>query len=132
MEGPQFSSKAESESYRKQKIDVIGMTNMPEAKLAREAEIRYATVAMVTDYDCWHKKHDDVDVEQIINTLNKNSNNAKALVKNIIDVVSKHITRKKDFTENILDKSIITQKKHWNKKSKKKLNEILKRYLEKN
>ena len=87
---------------------------------------------MVTDYDCWHKKHDDVDVEQIINTLNKNSNNAKALVKNIIDVVSKHITRKKDFTENILDKSIITQKKHWNKKSKKKLNEILKRYLEKN
>ena len=132
MEGPQFSSKAESESYRKQKIDVIGMTNMPEAKLAREAEIRYATVAMVTDYDCWHKKHDDVDVEQIINTLNKNSNNAKALVKNIIDVVSKHITRKKDFTENILDKSIITQKKHWNKKSKKKLIEILKRYLEKN
>ena len=132
MEGPQFSSKAESESYRKQKIDVIGMTNMPEAKLAREAEIRYATVAMVTDYDCWHKKHDDVDVEQIINTLNKNSNNAKALVKNIIDVVSKHITRKKDFTENILDKSIITQKKYWNKKIKKKLNEILKRYLEKN
>ena len=132
MEGPQFSSKAESESYRKQKIDVIGMTNMPEAKLAREAEIRYATVAMVTVYDCWHKKHDDVDVEQIINTLKKNSNNAKALVKNIIDVVSKHITRKKDFTENILDKSIITQKKHWNKKSKKKLNEILKRYLEKN
>ena len=132
MEGPQFSSKAESESYRKQKIDVIGMTNMPEAKLAREAEIRYATVAMVTDYDCWQSKHDQVNVEQIIKTLNKNSNNAKALVKNIIDVVSKHITRKKDFTENILDKSIITQKKHWNKKSKKKLNEILKRYLEKN
>ena len=68
MEGPQFSTKAESESYRKQNIDVIGMTNMPEAKLAREAEIRYATVAMVTDYDCWHSKHDDVDVEQIIKT----------------------------------------------------------------
>ena len=132
MEGPQFSTKAESESYRKQNIDVIGMTNMPEAKLAREAEIRYATVAMVTDYDCWHSKHDDVDVEQIIKTLNKNSNNAKSLVKNIINVLPKYINKGKDPTENILDKSIITQKKNWNKKTKKKLDVILKRYLEKN
>jgi len=132
MEGPQFSTKAESESYRKQKIDVIGMTNMPEAKLAREAEIRYATVAMVTDYDCWHSKHNEVDVEQIIKTLNKNSNNAKSLVKNIINVLPKYINKGKDPTENILDKSIITQKKNWNKKTKKKLDVILKRYLEKN
>ena len=132
MEGPQFSTKAESESYRKQKIDVIGMTNMPEAKLAREAEIRYATVAMVTDYDCWHSKYDEVDVKQIIQTLNKNSNNAKSLVKNIINVLPKYINKGKDPTENILDKSIITQKKNWNKKTKKKLDVILKRYLEKN
>ena len=132
MEGPQFSTKAESESYRKQKIDVIGMTNMPEAKLAREAEIRYATVAMVTDYDCWHNKHGEVDVEQIIETLNKNSKNAKSLVKNIINVLPKYINKEKDPTENILDKSIITQKKNWNKKTKKKLDVILKRYLEKN
>ena len=132
MEGPQFSTKAESEAYRKQKIDVIGMTNMPEAKLAREAEIRYATVAMVTDYDCWHNQHDDVDVEQIIKTLNKNSNNAKSLVKNIINILPKYISKEKDPTENILDKSIITQKKDWNKKTKKKLEIILRRYLEKN
>ena len=132
MEGPQFSTKAESEICRKQKIDVIGMTNMPEAKLAREAEIRYATVAMVTDYDCWHSKHDEVDVEQIIKTLNKNSNKAKSLVKNIINVLPKYINKEKDPAENILDKSIITQKKDWNKKTKKKLDVILKRYLEKN
>ena len=73
MEGPQFSTRAESETYRKQKIDVIGMTNMPEAKLAMEAEIRYATIAMVTDYDCWYSKHEEVDVKQIMKTLNKNS-----------------------------------------------------------
>ena len=132
MEGPQFSTKAESESYRKQKIDVIGMTNMPEAKLAREAEIRYATVAMVTDYDCWHSKHDEVDVEQIIKILNKNSSNAKSLVKDIIKVLPKYISKEKDPAENILDKSIITQKRNWNKRAKKKLDVILKRYLKKN
>jgi len=132
MEGPQFSSKAESESYRRANIDVVGMTNMPEAKLAREAEIRYATVAMVTDYDCWHPKHDEVDVKQIIKTLNDNSNNAKALVKNIINILPKYINKKNDPSENILDKSIITQKENWNKKTKKKLEIILKRYLEQN
>ena len=133
IEGPQFSTKAESKSYRTNiGCDVIGMTNMPEAKLAREAEIRYATVAMVTDYDCWHSKHDEVDVEQIIKTLKKNSNNAKSLVKNIINILPKYINKEKDPAENILDKSIITQKKDWNKKTKKKLDVILKRYLEKN
>ena len=132
MEGPQFSTKAESEICRKQKIDVIGMTNMPEAKLAREAEIRYATVAMVTDYDCWYSKHDEVNVEQIIKTLNKNSNNAKSLVRNIINILPKYIEDyPKDPAENILDKSIITPQQNWNKKTKKKLDIILKRYLEK-
>ena len=80
MEGPQFSSLAESELYRTWNCDVIGMTNMPEAKLAREAEMCYATVAMVTDYDCWHPNHDDVTVEAIIKVLLANAEKARALV----------------------------------------------------
>ncbi len=80
MEGPQFSSLAESELYRSWGCDVIGMTNMPEAKLAREAEICYATVAMVTDYDCWHPDHDHVTVEQIVKVLTENAAKARALV----------------------------------------------------
>ncbi len=76
MEGPQFSSLAESELYRTWNCDVIGMTNMPEAKLAREAELCYATVAMVTDYDCWHPDHDDVTVEAIIKVLSENAERA--------------------------------------------------------
>ncbi|MBI5659755.1 MAG: S-methyl-5'-thioadenosine phosphorylase [Nitrosomonadales bacterium] len=83
MEGPQFSSLAESELYRSWGCDVIGMTNMPEAKLAREAELCYATVAMVTDYDCWHPDHDDVTVEQIIKVLVTNADKARALVKRV-------------------------------------------------
>ncbi len=84
MEGPQFSSLAESELYRQWGCDVIGMTNMPEAKLAREAELCYATVAMVTDYDCWHPDHDHVNVEQIIKVLLANADKAKSLVKQVV------------------------------------------------
>ena len=87
MEGPQFSSLAESELYRSWQCDVIGMTNMPEAKLAREAEICYATVAMVTDYDCWHPNHDDVTVETIVTVLLANADKARALVKNVAPLV---------------------------------------------
>ncbi len=83
MEGPQFSSLAESELYRSWNCDVIGMTNMPEAKLAREAEICYATVAMVTDYDCWHPGHENVTVDAIIKVLLANADKARALVKNV-------------------------------------------------
>jgi 5'-methylthioadenosine phosphorylase len=83
MEGPQFSSLAESELYRSWQCDVIGMTNMPEAKLAREAEICYATVAMVTDYDCWHPNHDDVTVDAIVKVLLENADKARALVKSV-------------------------------------------------
>jgi 5'-methylthioadenosine phosphorylase len=83
MEGPQFSSLAESELYRSWSCDVIGMTNMPEAKLAREAEICYATVAMVTDYDCWHPDHDHVTVDAIVKVLLENADKARALVKNV-------------------------------------------------
>jgi len=87
MEGPQFSSLAESELYRSWNCDVIGMTNMPEAKLAREAEICYATVAMVTDYDCWHPNHDDVTVDAIVKVLLENADKARALVKNVAPLV---------------------------------------------
>ncbi|HEY6457650.1 MAG TPA: S-methyl-5'-thioadenosine phosphorylase [Steroidobacteraceae bacterium] len=81
MEGPQFSSLAESELYRAWNCDVIGMTNMPEAKLAREAELCYATVAMVTDYDCWHPNHDDVTVDAIVQVLLANADKARNLVR---------------------------------------------------
>ncbi|KDE19511.1 5'-methylthioadenosine phosphorylase [Acetobacter aceti 1023] len=81
MEGPQFSTRAESELYRSWGCSVIGMTNMPEASLAREAEICYATVAMVTDYDCWHTEHDNVTVDSVVKTMQANSANAKALIK---------------------------------------------------
>lgn len=84
MEGPQFSSLAESELYRQWGCDVIGMTNMPEAKLAREAELCYSTVAMVTDYDCWHPNHEDVTVDQIIKVLLENADKAKTLVKHLV------------------------------------------------
>jgi 5'-methylthioadenosine phosphorylase len=83
MEGPQFSTKAESNLYRSWGCDVIGMTNMPEAKLAREAEMCYATVAMVTDYDCWHPDHDHVTVEAVIKVLLGNAEKARALVKTV-------------------------------------------------
>src|SRR5450830_1628862 len=83
MEGPQFSSLAESELYRSWGCDVIGMTNMPEAKLAREAEICYATVAMVTDFDCWHPDHDAVTMPDIIKVLMENADNARSLVRKV-------------------------------------------------
>jgi 5'-methylthioadenosine phosphorylase len=84
MEGPQFSSRAESELYRSWGCDVIGMTNMPEAKLAREAELAYATVAMVTDYDCWHEDHDDVTTASILEVLKTNTVHAKDLIRAIV------------------------------------------------
>lgn len=87
MEGPQFSTKAESELYRAWGCDVIGMTNMPEAKLAREAEICYATVAMVTDFDCWHPDHDAVTVDAVVKVLLANADKAKQLVKTVVPML---------------------------------------------
>jgi 5'-methylthioadenosine phosphorylase len=89
MEGPQFSSLAESNLYRQWGCDVIGMTNMPEAKLAREAELCYASVSMVTDYDCWHPDHDHVTVEQIVGVLIANANKGRALVKQAVPHLKK-------------------------------------------
>ncbi|MGL4445677.1 MAG: S-methyl-5'-thioadenosine phosphorylase, partial [Alsobacter sp.] len=80
MEGPQFSSQAESFTYKAQGYDVIGMTAMPEAKLAREAEITYATLAMVTDFDCWHPEHDHVDVKSVIEVMHTNTEKARRVV----------------------------------------------------
>ena len=88
MEGPQFSTLAESNLYRSWGCSVIGMTNMPEAKLAREAEIDYATVAMVTDYDCWHEEHDAVSVDQVVKVLLENADKARNLVKDVLPRLS--------------------------------------------
>ena len=88
MEGPQFSTKAESNLYRAWGCSVIGMTNMPEAKLAREAELCYATVAMVTDYDCWHPDHDHVTVEAVVKVLMANAQHARELVKAVVPILA--------------------------------------------
>ena len=110
MEGPQFSTFAESNLYRNWKADVIGMTNMPEAKLAREAEIRYCTIAMVTDYDCWHPDHDEVDVSMVVKTLNNNALNAQKLIKEVIQNY-KNYSVEKDPAYNCLNVAIITDPK---------------------
>jgi 5'-methylthioadenosine phosphorylase len=108
MEGPQFSTVAESELYRTWRCDVIGMTNMPEAKLAREAEICYATVAMVTDYDCWHPDHDAVTVGMIIATLNANAAKAKALVGRIVPLLAAQAGPCPHGCRHALDHALIT------------------------
>jgi len=128
MEGPQFSTLAESELYRTWNADVIGMTNMPEAKLAREAEIRYASVSMVTDYDCWHPDHENVDVQSVIKVLLSNAQNAKNMVKGIIKNFENHIDPN-DPTTNCLDVAIITDPKKRSKKTIKKLKTIAGRVL---
>ncbi len=130
MEGPQFSTLAESNLYRSWKADVIGMTNMPEAKLAREAEIRYSTVAMVTDYDCWHPDHDEVDVSMVIQTLMKNAANAQNMIKEIIRIF-KDYSVEKDPANDCLDIAIITDPKFRTKKTIKKLKNIAGRVLNK-
>jgi 5'-methylthioadenosine phosphorylase len=108
MEGPQFSSLAESELYRSWKCDVIGMTNMPEAKLAREAEICYATVAMVTDYDCWHPGHDAVTVDMVVGFLLANAEKAKALVRGVVPLLSAHVGPCRQGCQRALDQALIT------------------------
>ena len=130
MEGPQFSTLAESNLYRSWKADVIGMTNMPEAKLAREAEIRYASVSMVTDYDCWHPDHENVDVQSVIKVLLGNAEKAKNMIKNLIDNFENHIDPK-DPTNNCLDVAIITAPEKRTQKTIDKLKTIAGRVLNK-
>ena len=108
MEGPQFSTCAESEMYRSLNCDVIGMTNIPEAKLAREAEMCYTSIAMVTDYDCWHPEHDHVTTQQIIKTLSENAANAQTLLKNIIPRIHSDSSAPACSCRFALDNAIIT------------------------
>jgi len=128
MEGPQFSTLAESNLYRSWNCDVIGMTNMPEAKLAREAEIAYATIAMVTDYDCWHPDHDAVTVDSIIKVLNTNSLNAKNLLKSIIKNIEKTEWNWNDPAYSALDYALITPEEARPQHAKLKLQNLLKRF----
>ena len=130
MEGPQFSTLAESNLYRSWKADVIGMTNMPEAKLAREAEIRYASVSMVTDFDCWHLDHENVDVQQVIKVLLGNAVKAKNMIKNLIEIFENHIDPN-DPTINCLDVAIITAAEKRTKKTINKLKTVAGRVLNK-
>ena len=109
MEGPQFSSLAESKLYRSWDCDVMGMTNMPEAKLARESEMRYVPIAMVTDYDCWRENEDSVGVDNIIETLNKNADKAKLLIISFLEKFRlNRPTHIIDGIDNVLDTAIIT------------------------
>ncbi len=108
MEGPQFSTLAESNLYRSWGCDVIGMTNMPEAKLAREAEMCYATVAMVTDYDCWHEDHDHVTVDAVIKVLLENADKARALVKAVVPMLAGRAERCHAGCHTALDNALIT------------------------
>src|SRR5690242_17443619 len=126
MEGPQFSTKAESNVYRSWGMDVIGMTNLQEAKLAREAEICYVTVAMVTDYDCWHPHHDSVTVDQVVAVLVKNAENAANVVKETIAAMPKgHSCR----CGTALAHALVTDRDKIPASTKQKLNLILGKYL---
>ena len=108
MEGPQFSTFAESKLYQSWGCDVIGMTNMPEAKLAREAEMRYVPIAMVTDYDCWKENEENVNVEEIIKTLEKNAEKAKKLISFFVREFFEKRPEYINGIDNVLDNAIIT------------------------
>jgi len=129
MEGPQFSTLAESELYRSWGCDVIGMTNMPEAKLAREAEICYATVAMVTDYDCWHPDHDHVTVDAIIQVLVSNADKARSLVKSVTPVLTGRPKSCHEGCHTALETAIITAPDARDQDMVKKLDAVAGRVL---
>jgi 5'-methylthioadenosine phosphorylase len=126
MEGPQFSTKAESNVYRSWGMDVIGMTNLQEAKLAREAEICYVTVAMVTDYDCWHPYHDSVTVDQVVAVLVKNAENAANVVKATVAGMPKERACK---CGSALAHAILTERDKIPTATRQKLSLILDKYL---
>jgi 5'-methylthioadenosine phosphorylase len=126
MEGPAFSTKAESHVYRSWGMDIIGMTNLQEAKLAREAEICYATLALVTDYDCWHEAHDAVSVETVVEYLNKNVRNAQVIMR---EAVRRLATAERDCAcGSAIKNAIFTPPELWPEATTKKLDAIIKRY----
>jgi 5'-methylthioadenosine phosphorylase len=126
MEGPAFSTKAESNVYRSWGMDVIGMTNLQEAKLAREAEIAYATLALVTDYDCWHEGHDDVTGEMIIGYLNQNVRNAQLVLKDAVKRVAEKSTPNQ--YADAIKTAIFTAPENWPAETAKKLDAIVGKY----
>lgn len=128
MEGPQFSTKAESRLYRQWGVDVIGMTNMPEAKLAREAELCYATVALATDYDCWHETEEAVTVEAILATLYKNVELAKQLLKSVVPALAPDRTCA---CHQALKNAIVTAPAHIPASTKRRLNLLIAPYVRK-
>ncbi len=126
MEGPAFSTVAESNTYRQWGMDIIGMTNLQEAKLAREAEIAYATLALVTDYDCWHDSHDAVTIEIVVDYLNKNVRNAQLILKDAVKrVVAKETPNQ---YRNAIRNAIFTAPEHWPAETSKKLEAIIGKY----
>ncbi|HEY7304324.1 MAG TPA: S-methyl-5'-thioadenosine phosphorylase [Bryobacteraceae bacterium] len=125
MEGPAFSTRAESNLYRSWGMDVIGMTNLTEAKLAREAEICYATIAMVTDYDCWHEDHDAVTVNEIIQNLTKNAENACKLVREVVQRIPTERTCK---CGSALRHAIITDRASIPAETRQKLELLIGKY----
>jgi 5'-methylthioadenosine phosphorylase len=129
MEGPQFSTLAESELYRSWRCDVIGMTNMPEAKLAREAEICYATVAMVTDYDCWHPEHDAVTVAEIVAVLEANAERAKTLIRHVVPLLAEYSGPCHQGCQRALDHALITAPEKRDPARLARLDAILRRVL---
>jgi 5'-methylthioadenosine phosphorylase len=129
MEGPAFSTKAESNVYRSWGMDVIGMTNLQEAKLAREAEICYATLALVTDYDCWHEAHDAVSVETVIEYLNKNVRNAQVIMRDAVRQLSDK--ERSCQCGSALKNAIFTAPDLWPETTKKKLEAIIGKYGDK-
>ena len=128
IEGPQFSTKAESNLYRSWGIDVVGMTNLQEAKLAREAEICYATLAMITDYDCWHPDHDAVTVEQVVAVLNKNASNACEVVRSAVAAMPKD---RKCHCGTALKYAIMTDPKKIPAEARQRLSLLLDKYFAK-
>jgi len=129
MEGPQFSGRAESELYRFWGCDVIGMTNMPEAKLAREAELCYASVAMVTDYDCWHPDHDHVQVTDIIRVLTSNAEHARELVATVVPKLGERPNFCPEGCNTALDHALITAPEARDPELLRKLEALLGRVL---
>ena len=125
IEGPQFSTRAESKIYRKWGVDVIGMTNIPEAKLAREAEICYATLALSTDYDCWHETEESVTIEMILDTLKRNVATAKGIIKASVSKISDQRVCK---CATAMKYAVITDRKKIPAKVKKDLKIILGKY----
>jgi 5'-methylthioadenosine phosphorylase len=126
IEGPQFSTLAEAHVHRQLRFEVIGMTNVTEAKLAREAEICYATIAMITDYDCWHPEHESVTGAQIVETLNQNAGNAQRVLREAVRAMPAERTCK---CGNALRHSLITNMKLVPPATKKKLAAIIGKYI---